>query len=62
VHPARLPFACEGLRKEGAELVYRCAKQHSEPGSDKLGARVDKLILTPLELKEVKGSHALPII
>ena len=40
------------LRKEGAALVYRCAKQHSEPGSDKRGARVDELHLTPLELIE----------
>ena len=47
---ARPPFAMERLRKEGAELVYRCAKQHSEPGSDKRGARVDELHLTPLEL------------
>jgi hypothetical protein len=38
------------LRKEGAELVYRCAKQRSEPGSDKRGAKVDELHLTPLEL------------
>jgi hypothetical protein len=30
--------------------VYRCAKQHSEPGSDKRGAKVDELHLTPLEL------------
>jgi Putative transposase len=30
---ARPPFAMNRLRKEGAELVYRCAKQHSEPGS-----------------------------
>ena len=47
---ARPPFACERLRKEGTALVYRCAKQHSEPGSDKRGARVDELHLTPLEL------------
>ncbi|OLP05680.1 transposase family protein [Rhodoferax antarcticus ANT.BR] len=47
---ARPPFAMDRLRKEGASLVYRCAKQHSEPGSDKRGARVDELILTPLEL------------
>ena len=40
----------ERLRKEVAELVYRCAKQHSEPGSDKRGAKVDELHLTPLEL------------
>jgi hypothetical protein len=47
---ARPPFAMERLRKEGAELVYRCAKQHSEPGSDKRGAKADELHLTPLEL------------
>jgi hypothetical protein len=47
---ARPPFAMARLRKEGAELVYRCAKQHSEPGSDKRGERVDELHLTPLEL------------
>ena len=40
------------LRNEGAALVYRCAKQHSEPSSDKRGARVDELHLTPLELIE----------
>ena len=40
----------ERLRKAGSELVYRCAKQHSEPGSDKRGAKVDELHLTPLEL------------
>jgi hypothetical protein len=47
---ARPPFATECLRKEGAALVYRCAKQHSEPGSDKRGAKADELHLTPLEL------------
>jgi hypothetical protein len=47
---ARPPFACGRLRKEGAALVYRCAKQHSEPSSDKRGAKVDELTLTPLEL------------
>jgi hypothetical protein len=30
---ARAPFALERLRKAGGERVYRCAKQHSEPGS-----------------------------
>ena len=49
---ARPPFAMERLRKEGAALVYRCAKQHSEPSGDKRGARVDELHLTPLELIE----------
>jgi len=58
---ARPPFACARLRKAGSELVYRCAKQHSEPGSDrrdqrsakrgaKHGAQADELHLTPLEL------------
>ena len=47
---ARPPFAMDRLRKEGASLVYRCAKQRSEPTSDKRGARVDELHLTPLEL------------
>jgi hypothetical protein len=46
----RPPFACARLRKEGAALVYRCAKQHSEPTGDKRGAKVDELTLTPLEL------------
>jgi hypothetical protein len=36
--------------REGTALVYRCAKQHSEPGSYKRGARLDELHLTPLEL------------
>jgi hypothetical protein len=49
---ARPPFAMDRLRKEGAALVYRCAKQRSEPGSDKRGAKVDELHLTPLELIE----------
>jgi hypothetical protein len=47
---ARPPFAMDRLRKEGAALVYRCAKQHSEPGADKRGAKVDELHLKPLEL------------
>ena len=40
---ARPPFAMERLRKEGAALVYRCAKQRSEPTSDKRGAKADEL-------------------
>ena len=40
----------ERLRKEGSKLVYRCGKQRSEPTSDKRGAKVDELHLTPLEL------------
>ena len=42
---ARPPFAMDRLRKEGAALVYRCAKQHSEPAGDKPGAKVDQLTL-----------------
>ena len=50
---ARPPFAMERLRKAGGELVYRCAKQHSEPGSKphgKRGTQVEQITLTPLEL------------
>ena len=50
---ARPPFAMERLRKAGRELVYRCAKQHSEPGRNlhnKRGTQVDEITLTPLEL------------
>jgi len=54
---ARPPFALDRLRKAGSELIYRCAKQHSEPGSDrrdqrnaKRGVWADELHLTPLEL------------
>jgi len=57
---ARPPFAMDRLRKEGAELVYRCAKQHSEPGSDKRGAKVDELHLTPLELLERIAARVPP--
>jgi hypothetical protein len=39
----------ERLRKEGAALVYRCAKQRSEPTGDKRGSMADELHLTPLE-------------
>lgn len=47
---ARPPFALDRLCKEGAALVFRRAKQHSEPVSDKLGTKVDELHLSPLEL------------
>ena len=50
---ARPPFAMERLRKAGSELVYRCAKQHSEPGRhphNKRGGKADEITLTPLEL------------
>ena len=47
---ARPPFAMDRLPKEGAVLIYRCAKQQNEPTSDKRGARADELHLTPLEL------------
>jgi len=46
----RSPFAAERFCRKGACLVYRCAKQHSEPGSDKRGTKVDELHLKPLEL------------
>jgi hypothetical protein len=42
------------LRKEGAALVYRCAKQHSEPTSDKRGAKVDELH----QLRSNSGAYA----
>ena len=47
---ARPPFSMVRLRKAGSELVYRCAKQYSEPSSDKRGAKADELTLSPLEL------------
>ena len=47
---ARALFAMERLRKEGNDLVYRCAKQRSEPTSNKRGTKVDELHLTTLEL------------
>ena len=65
------------LRKEGAALVYRCAKRHSEPTSDKPGAKVDELaimvdVLAPIspgsdveegisEFKTQRAGHA-PIL
>jgi hypothetical protein len=48
------------LRKEGSALVYRCAKQHSEPSSDKRGAKADELTLTPLDLIERIAALVLP--
>jgi Putative transposase/Transposase zinc-binding domain len=60
---ARPPFAMERLRKAGNDLVYRCAKQRSEPGGDwraeprgvnkrgsNQGVRQGEITLTPLEL------------
>ena len=52
---ARPAFALDRLRKAGSVLVYRSAKQHSEPVSkphNKRGAKVDELPRTPLELIE----------
>ncbi len=57
---ARPPFAMGRLRKEGVELVYRCAKQRSESGSDKRGAKIDELHLTPLELIDRIAALVLP--
>ncbi len=58
---ARATFALDRLPKADSELIYRCAKQHSEPSSRqqgqrgarrgaKHGAQADELHLTPLEL------------
>jgi hypothetical protein len=52
----------ERLRKAASTLVYLCAKQHSEPLSDRRtdqrGARADELALTPLELiNPISGSR-----
>jgi len=55
---ARPPFAMDRLRKDGAALVYRCAKLHSEPTSDKRGAKADEITLTPLELIDRTTAHA----
>ena len=52
---ARPAFALDRLRKADSVLVYRSAKQHSEPVSkphNKRGAKVDEITLTPLELIE----------
>jgi hypothetical protein len=43
---ARPPFSMDRLRKEGSELVYRCAKQRSEPTSDQRGAKADELVVS----------------
>jgi hypothetical protein len=40
--------------------VYRCAKQRSEPGSNKRGTKTDELTLTPLELIDRIASLAPP--
>ena len=57
---ARPPFALQRLRKAGSELVYHCARQHTEPGNLQSkqiagkarasGKAADELHLTPLEL------------
>ena len=44
---ARPPFAMDRLRKEGAELVYRCAKQNSEPTSNKRRHAVTAMAAAP---------------
>ena len=54
------PFAMARLRKEGSDLVYRCAKQHSEPTTDKRGAKVDEPHLTPLQLIDRIAALAPP--
>ena len=57
---ARPPFAMERLRKKGVALVYRCAKQRSEPTSDKRGAKADELTLIPLELIDRIAALVVP--
>jgi hypothetical protein len=47
---ARPAFSMERMRNVGMDLVYRCAKQHSAPASDRRDPRADELALTPLEL------------
>jgi hypothetical protein len=48
---SRISIAAERLRKASSVLVYRCGKQHSEPGSGYTrGAKSDELHLTLLEL------------
>ena len=41
-------------------MVYRCAKQRSEPTSDRRGAKVDELHLKPLELIERIAARVPP--
>ena len=47
---ARLLFFMERLRKEGSKRGDRCAKQRSEPTSDKRGAKRDAPPLLPPDL------------
>ncbi len=56
---ARPPFSKERLRKAGRELIFRCAKQHSEQREQreqrdrhnaKRGVGADELHLTPMAL------------
>jgi hypothetical protein len=58
---ARPPFAMDRLCKEGAALVYHCAKQHSEPTTDKRCAKVDEPHLTPLELIDHIAALVSPV-
>ena len=48
----RPAFSTERLREAGSNLMYRCAKQYSEPASDQRDPRADELALTPLGLIE----------
>ena len=57
---ARLAFAIDPLRKKDFALVCHCAKQHSEPGSDKRGTKVNEITLTPLELIERIATQVPP--
>lgn len=48
----RPPFDVDRLRNAGSDFVYHYAKQHSEPTTDKHGAKADEITLTPLETIE----------
>ncbi len=50
----------ERLRKVGATLMYRYAKQRSQPTSDKRGAKADELSLAPLELIDRMAAQVRP--
>ena len=60
---ARPPFAMERLRKEGAALVYRCAKQRSELALTSVGgvgfnSGSMRLSLLPGKLSALSGARA----
>ena len=46
------------LRNEDAALVYRCARYHSQPDSDRRGAKADEITLTPLQMIARSALHS----